>query len=305
MCGEDWVQFLMFTGAGALACFYWWWRSFKRYRIMAGTPTSRLRSAAQGFIELAGHCQPLAEVLLNAPLTGTDCVWYRYKIEKRVRSGKNSHWKTVESGVSERFFILRDETGECQINPAGAEIQPRHRQVWRGSSRRPVPPGGKRGFLSGLGSYRYTETRMHPGDPCYALGHFETLRPEALGLDAGELTRDVIREWKQDYAAMLVRFDADGNGELDMNEWEGVRAAAGLEAEARRGAMLAAPDIHVLSEPPDPARPYLLSGKSEAETARRYRIHTVLALIGFFLFGAVATVISSECLLPRLQQESA
>ncbi|PTM07531.1 MAG: hypothetical protein DA407_10310 [Bacteroidetes bacterium] len=43
---------------------------------------------------------------LIAPLSGRKCVFYSINIEKRVSSGKNSHWKTViKEAKTQEFFI--------------------------------------------------------------------------------------------------------------------------------------------------------------------------------------------------------
>ena len=43
---------------------------------------------------------------LIAPLSGRQCVFYTIKIEKRVSTGKSSHWKTViNEEKTQEFFI--------------------------------------------------------------------------------------------------------------------------------------------------------------------------------------------------------
>lgn len=296
MCGEDWFFFFCLGLVGGLACFYWLWRAYRRYRLMADTPTSRLRSAAQGYVEIHGECFPFEGRPLVGRLTGRECVWYRYEIAKYVRSGKNSHWKTVEQGISDDLFTLRDGTGECHVHPAGAEVQALHRDVWYGHSREPVDgPPDDRPRISLRGRFRYTEHRLHAHDPLYALGYFETIRPAGLQGGVGALLRDVISEWKQDYEILLRRFDTDGDGTLDLKEWERVRAEASLEAQRRLGELQAAPDVNVLARPPSDY-PYVLSSHGEEATSKRYLVQAVVSLIGFFGLGALATVLGTECL---------
>lgn len=59
---------------------------------MEDTPTSKLRSAAQGYVELSGYGALLEGAPIIAPLTGLTCTWYSHEIEERRRSGKNTHW---------------------------------------------------------------------------------------------------------------------------------------------------------------------------------------------------------------------
>jgi hypothetical protein len=93
--------------------FFLWKRSFQHARVMEDMPTSKVRSAAQGFVELSGIQNALEGTPLSAPLTGSACTWWDYKIEKRKRrrssSGQNSdRWVTVERETSVGFFSLLD-----------------------------------------------------------------------------------------------------------------------------------------------------------------------------------------------------
>ena len=54
-------------------------------RVIEDTPTSRVRSAAQGYVELEGRARPLAGTLNLAPMTQRDCVWWRYRVQHRRR----------------------------------------------------------------------------------------------------------------------------------------------------------------------------------------------------------------------------
>ncbi|PXC03798.1 hypothetical protein C0043_31570, partial [Pseudomonas aeruginosa] len=85
-------------------------------------------------------------------------------------------------------------------------------------------------LVGGERLYRYTEERLHAGEPLYALGEFRSSGGGRQGLDAERAQGAVIREWKGDFHGLLARFDSDGNGELDEREWNRVRLAARLEA---------------------------------------------------------------------------
>ena len=87
-------------------------RSFWKLRLIVDTPTARIRSAAQGYVELTGIAHPHRE-LVAAPLTGTPCVWYRYEIEERRGSGRNASWVTVERGDAGTPFQIAGEP--CRI----------------------------------------------------------------------------------------------------------------------------------------------------------------------------------------------
>ena len=120
----------------------------------------------------------------RGPLTRKPCTWWRYKIEERSSTGRSRGWSTVDSGTSETPFILDDGTGQCLIDPRGAEVFPAAKDVWYGSTEWPevrIPDGqGFFGKLADLllsgGRYRYTEYRLQPREPVCALGAFRSRR---------------------------------------------------------------------------------------------------------------------------------
>ncbi|MGQ7817507.1 GIDE domain-containing protein [Metapseudomonas furukawaii] len=276
---------------GAFAGGGWWClRRLAQARLLLDTPTSKIRSAAQGYVELYGVLHSLGEGPLLAPLTGKPCLWWRYRIEQYSERGKNKSWRVVDSGVSDAWLRLADATGECLIDPRGAEVRPATRERWKGSQRHPrggLVAGGLSGWL-GSGEYRYTEERLHAGEPLYAIGDFHTGGGGHQGLDLATAQGAVIREWKGDFAGLLQRFDSDGDGQLGETEWQRVRLAAQLEAEDRHRRASVAPAVNQMRRPRE-SQPFLLSSHGEDELARHFRWQ---ALAGALLCvaGAVATV---------------
>jgi hypothetical protein len=79
---------------------------------------------------------------------------------------------------------------------------------------------------------------------------------------------------------LLRRFDLDGDGRIDMKEWEAARAAARqlvLEASARREPVA---NHHVLRRP-EGGRLFLVSALPHADLVRRYQRQALLAFVGF------------------------
>ena len=108
-----------------LTSFWAWHANLKRYRTMADTPTSRIVSAPQGYIELVGRGhQPPGDRLIS-PINGLPCLWYRYRIERK----HGDRWEYVESGVSHDTFGVSDGSGQVLVDPDGAEILTSHKQV--------------------------------------------------------------------------------------------------------------------------------------------------------------------------------
>lgn len=218
-----------------------WLAALRKRNAMLDTPTSRVASAAQGYVELIGAGRPLDGVQLLTPHTQLPCLWYRYRVERRQRD----EWRRVDSGESELSFGLDDGSGLCRLDPRGAEILTTHVEV------------------RVEGELRYTEEVLLKDDRLYALGLFQSLSP-----DPGERRRqvgEILGEWKQDRQALHDRFDRDRDGRIDPAEWDRARREA--ESEAAR-AEAAAPR-HVLVHPGG-GRPYLIGNHAPERLGRRF-----------------------------------
>jgi len=264
-------------GAGAL-------RSFKRARLVEDTPTSRIRSAAQGYVEIAGNARLLPGSQNLAPLTQRPCVWWRYKVAKRTESGsgkaRRSQWQTVASGTSSVPFVLDDGTGECIVQPDGAEVIPTESTTWYGNTPWPAAPAGKSfQLLTGSRDYRYVEDRVYEHELVHALGDFRSTASSAEP-DTQAAVAATLAEWKQDQPALLQRFDRDQDGRISLDEWEAARTAARqlvLEHSVRRGPES---NHHVLCRP-EGGRLFLVSALPHNDLVQRYRRQALLAFMGF------------------------
>lgn len=268
-------------GWGFVSGFRWW----RWARLIEDTPTSRVRSAAQGYAELIGTGRRLAGAPVVAPLSRRPCTWWSYSVSRRTRDDRGrGRWSVVRRGVSDSLFCLEDGTGRCIIDPEGAEVLPSASDAWYGETPLPVAgPPMRRGFRGFGSDYRYREWRMHDGDPLYAIGWFRTesnLEPAAVDEEVAAL----LRQWKRDPAALMRRFDTDGDGTLTLPEWERARADAHRQVTAERRSHAAEPGIHVLEKPRD-GRPFLLAAGDAPALARRYRLQALTGLTAFI--GAV------------------
>jgi hypothetical protein len=260
-------------------------RSFKRARLVEDTPTSRIRSAAQGYVEIAGNARLLPGSQNRAPLTQRPCVWWRYKVSKRTETGsgkaRRSQWQTVASGTSSVPFVLDDGTGECIVQPDGAEVIPTESTTWYGNTPWPagVPTRSSLLHLTGSRDYRYVEDRVYEHELVHALGDFRSTASSAEP-DARTAVAETLAEWKQDQPALLQRFDRDHDGRISMDEWEAARAAARqlvLENSVRRGPES---NHHVLCRP-EGGRLFLVSALPHNDLVIRYRRQALLAFVGF------------------------
>jgi len=309
---EFWI-WMLFVGGIATVCFYMAFRYLRRSRLIEDTPTARVRSAPQGYVELDGIAHADTDNPLISPLTDSPCCWYRYEIQRKG----DKNWRTVEKGTSENAFILEDETGKCIVLPKGAEVTPSDQSIWYGKSRQPDdrnPPkrpvkasvGGFRvkvethGFGHGsmkmglFTQYRYTEERIYAGDPVYTLGHFRSLEERDHHRKKKEMTSDILKIWKQDKQRMVDRFDQDGDGRIDMNEWEEARQSAKRIASEKYEQQKKDMIIHTLSKSPIKGFPFLISSLPQFDLAKRYRYVAVFLLVVFFLSGSGAVFLLSS-----------
>lgn len=287
------VQFWLFLlGACVvtLACAWFMFSRYRRARWIEDTPRSRIRSAAQGLVELSGHLQAGEHAPLVSPLGGLDCLWYRFKVEEYRRSGRNSNWREVDSGESQRPLLLCDTTGQCWVDPRGAEVHPARRRRWEGRQRWPSSHQASSGVLNMLMGkrYRYTEEWFQAGDSLYALGWFQSRGGGREVMDQQAMARRIISNWKADYDDLLARYDHNGDGELDLEEWQQVQQDAARQAGQQAREQSTAAVVHSLSRPPRRGLPFLLSDHHEELLTRRLRRYAQWSLAGFVCAGSAA-----------------
>tara|TARA_R110002073_G_scaffold273602_1_gene437054 strand:+ start:874 stop:1797 length:924 start_codon:yes stop_codon:yes gene_type:complete len=291
------IFFLLAACVMALACFFLVFYYLKRARLIEDAPTSRIRSAAQGYVELVGAVSTGEAGELMAPLSGTPCVWFDYKVQRYSSSGKRGHWHTINRGTSDQWFQIDDRTGVCIIDPQGAEVMTEHSRTWYGDSENPMQPKDEgHGLFRVLAKrrYRYIEKFIYIHDVIYALGYFHSLGGGRHIPNTQKMIGAVIREWKQNYDQVLHRFDQDGNGEIDMQEWENVRDAASQEADKRRSNLAKALTKHMLSQMPNKQFPFIISTHSQKKLAKQFRYYAVGILVGGIFFSYVMVQLTLE-----------
>lgn len=249
----------------ALLSFVAWAGNLRRSRLIRDTPTSRVASAAQGYVELAGQGKTFSGQQLASRSTGLPCLWSKYKVERK----NGDKWEVVEEGRSDDTFLLDDGSGQCVIDPEGAEIITRHHTTWTD------------------GEYRNTEWLLIPGDTLYAIGDFVSIGGANTELDLRKDVGQLLAEWKQDQGRLLARFDKDGNGEIDPQEWEQVRREAVSQIQVEHREIRLQDAIPMLRKPKD-GRLYLLANLSEEALTRKYFLWGFFHLAVFF--SAVASL---------------
>lgn len=286
---DETLFYIGFLTVAALWGFWALWASFKRYRLIHDTPTSKVRSAAQGYVELFGAAKMLDGEAIVAPLTRQPCCWWRYRIQRRVRSGKTTRWSTVDSGESEGIFALEDGTGRALVDPENAEITGSQKKTWYGNSRHPG------NIVSGIsmfgGGYRYVEETLPNGGKLYVLGN---LRSESAAgeFDLHQAVGDKLKQWKKNQALLLTRFDSNNDGAIDEKEWQQARQTAKAEIESQYATLLDQKPVHLINKPPR-SLPFLISTFAPAKLSTRYLRKAFIGAPVFLCAGGFAIWIAS------------
>jgi hypothetical protein len=151
-------QPMLWAAASIILGPYFFFRGFRvlqRQRLIADTPRSSIRSAALGLVELRGKA--IGPYTLVAPLSGTDCLYYRLVIESNPQGDLSNKLRELSAP-----FFLDDGTGRVMVYPHGAELQ--------------MPPSSER---SEYGKLATAFGRFSEGSPEfaqeYAVRHGDTI----------------------------------------------------------------------------------------------------------------------------------
>ena len=244
-----------------------WAANFRRARAVADTPTSRIASAHQGYVELVGKAKPFDHTPMPSPLSQTPCVWFRYRIEER----RDNKWQVRSEGCSETSFRLQDDSGTALVDPEGAEVVTDHVRRWVDADR------------------RFTEWLLIVQARVYALGEFGTQGGGNTELDHRSDVSALLQDWKREPQTLRQRFDLDGDGAIDLKEWELARQAARREVLRRHTEIRSQPGMHVLRAPRD-GRLFVLSNLDPGLLIARYRRWTAIQL-SVALGAAIAALV--------------
>ncbi|HEU4708908.1 MAG TPA: hypothetical protein VFS17_06320 [Methylophilaceae bacterium] len=238
-----------------------WLFNLRRLLAISEYPTSTIAAAAQGYVELVGGARQMLP--MKSPLQGRECVWYRYWVYAK---DSNGIWCLQHYQSSEEAFEIEDATGRCRVDPQGAELIAAERHSKRQHD------------------HHYIEELIPEGKSVYVLGQLQTISEAANAQQIRQEVGQLLAEWKKSSVSFLRRFDRDGNGEVDMDEWEQARAHARLEVLQQKG-VLGGEEVQLIHAPMD-GRLFLISGLSPYELRSRYKYWVALHLL-FFLGAAL------------------
>ncbi len=89
-------------------------KDIHKVRLIAGTPTSTIRAAALGLVELHGRVTPLESLV--APISKQPCAAWRYSLWIGPK-GKQSVWTVSSEKTNVHPFYLEDDTGRVLVDP--------------------------------------------------------------------------------------------------------------------------------------------------------------------------------------------
>jgi hypothetical protein len=246
-----------------------WSAALRRARAVAHLATSRIASAAQGYVEVMGRASVSPDNLILSPMSGVPCVWYRYRVFSKDNTDKE--WRQTDSGVSSATFEIQDETGVCRVDPD-------HAEVLGGDVRTSYPNADT----------KLVEDLLFGGRVVYVLGEFSTLGGANSVLSVRADVSDLLTRWKADDTELKRRFDLDGNGGIDLHEWEQARRLAIKTIEQQHRDIRKEPGMHMLRAPQD-GRLFLISALSPQRLRRRFVLWSFFHL-GVGLAAAVLLV---------------
>lgn len=246
-------------------------------RMIENTPTSKIRSMSMGMVELTGKTRLYYDLRTSA--TKTHCIYYKCRYYKYQRTGDSAGWKLTRSVSSGKIpFYIEDDTGRVLIHPDGAIINiPLASQSFQGS------------YIPTLGlqmhdpNTKVVEELIPVGTHIYVLGSAQV---EKHGKTFSQALAEKLRHLKQNAEAMEA-YDANGDGRIDVDEWEAARKDAETvvyaESLAKGGHQT---ETVVVKKPKFGMLPFIIAD-TEQKVVRRLMFRTLVFLTGgLIIMGA-------------------
>jgi hypothetical protein len=286
----DGTEYLSLMAVLLLACgflLYYSYIAFKRFRFIDGIATSKIRSAAQGQVELKGLGEWMPNDLILSPFSNSRCIWYHCTMERKQRTGKRVTWTNISDQRSHHLFHLVDDTGSCIIDPENAQVIAETDTTWYGNNsgdrQNPSPRKKWLGPLS-FASHRFRERLIRPATQLYALGWFRSLHSDPSVEWIQKRVDDLVKQWKLQPGKYLTDYDFDNNGKIQQDEWKAIRAMARKQVLASINSENRAQ--HLMSRPQDRNHPYILSAIEEEKLIAAKKLKACLSItaaLGIFI----------------------
>ncbi|OGS44404.1 MAG: hypothetical protein A2539_02110 [Elusimicrobia bacterium RIFOXYD2_FULL_34_15] len=257
-------------------------------KLIENIPTSKIRSVAMGFSEVNGLAKQ--KFPLKSSLTHTDCVYYKFTIE-REKTGNKGHkyWVLTNSGQSTTYFYVQDGNDKLLVDPLNAEIiiEPDYRFTDIEGSRFGQPS-----------RVRFTEWYIKPDDYIYILGSVKKFKDSII--DRKDKLLECLRKLKEN-KEKLKEFDLNKDGNINAEEWDKVREKAEqelIEEELKNPQM---PEDDLVIAKGDSEKTLIISDRSEKEIVKKLLFNSILLfLIAFILIVIISTsFLARSHLLPN------
>ncbi len=239
-------------------------------RMVENTPTSKIRSLSMGMVELSGKARLYYDLRTSA--TKTPCVYYRCRYYKYQKTNDGSRWALTRSVSSGKIpFYIEDETGRVLIKPEGAIFNiPMRAQSFQGS------------YIPTLSmqlhdpNTKVVEEIIPERARLYVLG---SAHIEKHGKKTREIIIDKLRMLKQN-PKIMSKYDINGDGQIDGNEWEAARndAERMVYAESLANGPSES-EFTVIDKPRFGLLPFIIAD-SEKNLIRKLMFRTFIFLVG-------------------------
>lgn len=287
---DSWPGFV--RGAVFVACVLTTWGLFTRAllsyqlaRYVTDTPRAKIRSAAQGVNKISGTAAATGiSATLVSPMRRKACLWYAaHDLGDADDLGENpfvglaiaiavpllGRYLLTGSKCSDEPFLLTEGDEKLVVDPTGAMVV------------------SKRVSL-GFGDFEHT---IIEGDKLTIYGELRSRHPVEEYCVRSEL-RDALAALKSNSVELLARFDADGDGKIDEEEWERAREILKGEVEAQRDALSAKPAAHFVHKPRS-GSPYIIATFPESDLLKRLYTWSGLNFGAGLVTGSIAILMVS------------
>jgi hypothetical protein len=116
---DDFPAYMAMGFVGGLLLFYRGFRTFRKYRVVADTPETPIRSIAMGLARV--HGKAMGSDLVSSPVTHSRCLFYKVVVEKYVSHGDSSGWVKFRTDADGVEFHLEDFSGKVLVDARGAD----------------------------------------------------------------------------------------------------------------------------------------------------------------------------------------
>src|SRR6266478_948084 len=217
---------------------YFFFRGFPllaRKRLLLNTPTSKIRSASLGLVEISGVAT--GPYTLPAPISGMPCFLYSTTAWLQRDESKTHEWKKVAEETLHVPFFLNDGTGQLLVDPRGAELD-LHRDLHQTYSDiifSPHAPPQVSSFLARHGTtdsskIRIEERCIKPTDTLFVVGTMAEnpgidVRPFPVAIEGNDLV--LTNVVPQPRLPEVIRLSEPGNSAapVDMTQQSKIAAA--------------------------------------------------------------------------------